>query len=604
MVEGKNDFYISLLEVNMNKLKHFFTVFFKRYLLLVIFSLLFYPLNAKSTVEIPASKADIIIQGAQFKFFGIGILTLDMNGDGINDYAIVKGVHQPEQMGTNSLYIFDGKDIKKGGVINSLNSSKLILKTAGILGKSKKIYRDRGVGEEGFSTGDFNGDGCDDLMVACFSPVVFYIIPGSTDFFTKISPPKKTKKFGDASVLTIKTKDFKHMYGLEGKILHFFFDINGDKKDDIIIASDEAKHGKMWDAGKVFIFFGKEELPKKINLYKGPDLTIAGDRKKQHLGVAISFRNHPEKGTEMIIRQPDKTYLFPHAEKLSGDQIISKIPNIIHLTGLVDDVEYDDLNNDLKMDLIATTFYSKEKVNKLKKHDLTWYQKYQKKGLFLLCSLVYGKDKPFEAGKNFDEISDISVSFKPRADTTSMMLTKITDLDRDGKLDMVFGEERMNDDLFQYFVYDFLSKGSNLILEDIIDHTTQLQENSVLLILDEHNFNGNEIPERIASQPNASYTPKTPGSKVQKGCGKIYLFFDKSITKESLDKLPDVADLVIYGEQEGEGFGIYHRVTDVDKDGLDDLIILSPYRDYMKGGIKKKNTGAVYIFLGKSIKKY
>ena len=86
-----------------------------------------------------------------------------------------------------------------------------------------------------------------------------------------------------------------------------------------------------------------------------------------------------------------------------------------------------------------------------------------------------------------------------------------------------------------------------------------------------------------------------------KECGKKYIYFDKPLTQESLENLRETADFIICGQQQEEQFGFYFRVEDVDSDGFDDLIVLSPWKDLISRGDKKNDAGAVYIFLGKSL---
>jgi hypothetical protein len=567
----------------------------------------------KQAVEITADKADFYIQSVEQKHFGTGLLILDLNNDGIKDFAVVQGIHQRNvPWGKNRLFIFDGRTVLKEAPTNS-TEAKILLKP---LTAKWKIFRPEGVSETGFDKGDFNSDGCDDILFAIAPPYgdyTFFLILGSNDFFEKFGKQRLKKdyhKFAQIGIYSSTVQDFDKLD--ENSIVAYSFsDINGDKKDDIVITSTtadfkQASRPKINDTGKIFIVLGKEEPAESIDLSKDADITIVGDTKKARLGSGFysiknfDIDNGDFKSTDVFVKQSGKILFLPNIEKLSGEYTISKIPDAISIDceGVVND--WQDINNDSQRDLIIETPFSNEFVIEMRGNDNLRYQAYKKDGLYPLLSVVYGKDEGFETGQHIDNIADIVLYFKPKIDTEEMYLIGIEDFDKNGELDAVFFEEKKHQ-IIQHFAYDFLTKREKYVLEEMINFSAKISESGFSPLVATANFNGNETTDFIAIEPIAEMESASAPGMLLKKCGKIYIYFDKPLTQESLENLKETADIIICGQQQEEQFGFHFRIEDVDSDGLDDLIVLSPWKDLIRRGDKKNDAGAVYIFLGKSL---
>jgi hypothetical protein len=590
-------------------LSTFFVVFF----FLSALAIPFTPFEEKQAVEITADKADFYIQSVEQKHFGTGLLVLDMNNDGIKDFAVIQGIHQRNVFwAKNRLFIFDGCTVLKETPTNSIDA-KILLKP---LTAKWKILRPEGVSEAGFDKGDFNGDGCDDILFALAPPIgdyIFFLILGSKDFFEKHGKQRLKKdyhKFAQTRIFSSAVRDFDK-YDENARVAYAFSDINGDKKEDIIITStaadfEEAARPKINDTGKLFIILGKEEPPKSIDLKKDSDITIVGDTKKARLGSGFySIKNFDVdkggfKSTDIFVKQSGKIFYLPNIEKLSGEYTISKIPdaNSIDCEGIVH--SWQDINNDLRRDLIIETPFSNEFVFEMQSNDNLRYQAYKKDGLYPLLSVVYGKYEGFETGQHIDNLADIVLYFKPKIDTEEMYLIGIEDFDRNGELDAVFFEEKKHQ-IIQHLAYDFLTKREKYVLDEMINFSAKIFESGFSPLVVPANFNGNETTDFIAIEPVAEVESASAPGMLLKKCGKIYIYFDKPLTQGSLENLKETADVIICGQQQEEQFGFHFRVEDVDSDGLDDLIVLSPWKDLISRGDKKNDAGAVYIFSGKSL---
>ena len=171
--------------------------------------------------------------------------------------------------------------------------------------------------------------------------------------------------------------------------------------------------------------------------------------------------------------------------------------------------------------------------------------------------------------------------------------------------DAVFRSRMENGKGAFHFLYNIQASGKKSLVEEIQDFYLSISEiNPVIPVIDNLDFNGNDIPDHIAVQPYASLAGISANEESMPECGKIYVYFDKIWNEELVANLKEQADLVLSGEQKKEIFGRYDciRITDYNRDGIDDLVVLSPYRDYkVPKGDSKNDAGGVYIYSGKTL---
>ena len=129
------------------------------------------------------------------------------------------------------------------------------------------------IGRYPISSGDFNGDGCSDLLIGQDNNVMSedcssaYIVKGGTDL-----PPEIDLQDGffDRSERQVRAYDFEQASSVVG-----LGDFNGDGIDDFLLGDAPADPDGLSNAGQAFIKYGVLEFPRKFSIY---DATIEGVR--------------------------------------------------------------------------------------------------------------------------------------------------------------------------------------------------------------------------------------------------------------------------------------------------------------------------------------
>ena len=596
------------------KKRNFFSASYHFILLISLIAARINAQPARSSKEIRTSQADLVIQGSNTDNFGVGFWSLDLNGDNVRDFAVLEGIYPLKQFPIRFLHVFNGKNLENKSLLDAKEAAfKIFLNTP---------FSSYTPDDKGFEIGDFNGDGCDDILIAeantARGKFEAELILGNKSCFDSSIEEKKSKgpqtlhlfkkdlSRVNLSLVEISSSNSLDFSLFPPRIGVSFLDINGDKKDDLIFISAIApsEKPKMFEnrtEGKIYILFGKENLPEEVDLNRDSNITLVGNSKEAQLGTLSLFRSDKR----CLVAGVTQLFFIPDISGITGQHIITQLSPIIHFNGWMNDISFEDVNNDQIRDILAYTPYVSEEIDEykyFKKYDPARYQKYKNNGRYPLVTILYGREQPWESGRPLDDSADVIIYSKISPSTKRIGFLWGGDLNQDGKSDAIFQEVKGKPDLILYhFVYDVLNRGKIPVLEEIVDYSISLPKEIVFSDFWLTNLNGNEQKDFIFADSFWSAPSVKVSDKPRKECGRILVYFDKMIDKTFLPQLTENADLIICGEQGKENFGGYYRLGDVDRDGLQDLIVLSPFRDYVQGGLKENDTGAVYIFLGSSL---
>ena len=249
---------------------------------------IFGPANPPGRIIDAATEADVVIVGeAGGDFFGWSLTSGDFNGDQVDDFA-VGAPRQPA--GPGQIHVFLGP-VASGTTIDlAVESSDLT-----VLGPD--------LGDElgwSLSSGDFNGDGLDDLLMGAHHGDG----PGNSRTFAGEAhvvlgyagmgdPAPQVRDLGiaGASDLTVFGADAADEFGESVTA----GDFNGDGKDDLLLGADQAD-GPANDregAGEAYVILGGSPLPSSpIDLAEGgADFVVYGASSFMTLGFSVGAGN-------------------------------------------------------------------------------------------------------------------------------------------------------------------------------------------------------------------------------------------------------------------------------------------------------------------------
>ncbi len=210
--------------------------------------------------------ADVIFNGAEVNdFTGQGLGTGDINNDGYDDFII------------GAYHWHDSR-----GIIYVLLGPPPLTATVDISGIADATFQ--GISENdslGYSpaSGDFNGDGCDDLFLGAMNASsagrqragIVYVVLGC-------EIPYGAHTISDAADLTLQGgEEDRTGWSLASG------DVNNDGYDDLLVAAPFADLGGD-DSGAVYVVLGGQDLAGTLGIRTAASITITGEAAGDNLG--------------------------------------------------------------------------------------------------------------------------------------------------------------------------------------------------------------------------------------------------------------------------------------------------------------------------------
>lgn len=502
-----------------------------------IFILFFISLNFSLTegiiFDIQDNRQDVIIYGiTPWDRLGDSLAYGDINGDGIDDLIIGtyagKGPND-SRYSCGNVYIIYGGTIDQIKDLAEKEGYDVVL-----YGAQSGDYLGSSV-----ACGDINGDGIDDLIIGASSssgPGDLRSDCGEVDVIYGRKGLPKVWDFRETNPDIIiygrEVNDFMGWYLSSG-------DINGDKKDDIIISvsNGDGPLGEVRvNAGEIYVIYGSENLSSPRDLNSAlPDLVVYGADYNDHLDYCPAGD----------INGDGKDDLFCSARGADGSENLRINAGEVYLI-----FGGNDLPSiwDLKYSTANVTILGADKYDNLILRSCGDVNNDGYRDILLTGS---GGDGPDGIRENAGEAYVIF---------GKSSLPATYDLNNSQPGLIVYGREAGN----------YLSGG---VLSDV---------------------NGDRIDDIILGAAEA-YGPDNS----RKECGEVYVIYGDSSLGGIIDLNLQKPDILVYGCYKDKIGGTMSLAAggDLNNDGIGDIFIGAPYADGPQN-TRREASGEVYIIYG------
>jgi hypothetical protein len=317
-------------------------------------------------------------------------------------------------------------------------------------------------------------------------------------------------------------------------------DFNGDGKADILLGAPngDGPANSRLDAGEAYVIFGSTRLPPSIDLadFPGPSMVIYGSNAGDNAGFAVAAGDvNGDNIDDLIISAPGGDGPIDDRDGLGEVYLILGKPSLPATVDLAAQGAFDTV-------IYGTTFNS-----------------------MLGAALAVGNI-------NGDSLDDIVIG-APYVDGAAGSKTDA------GAVYVVYGRDEMPE------VIDLRVERhphTSIFGADSADRL-----GSAVATTD---ANGDGLSDILIGAPGGD----GPGN-ARPDAGDAYLIYGKETMPEEID-LAAAADVSIFGTDAGDEFGSSVLISDVDGDGVEDLVIAAPKAkgpDNQRGG-----AGEVYIIKG------
>lgn len=457
----------------------------------LVLSLLFLsssPAFSQRVIDLDQVWGDVRIMGAEWRDnAGASLASADVNNDGLQDLIIGAAGHTMYYPG--KVFVLFGREDLPSTIDFAVTPADLTVK-----GWHDEGYPGMGRTVAG---GDVNADGIADIIIGAVHEA--YIIFGSEQL-----PSLIDLKY-TAADLTI--------YGADtvgsGSMRVSCGDINDDGIRDLLIGEPGAWGPGRWRAGKVYAIYGRENLPREIDLKtEAADFTLIGDKRSRLLGGRITSGDVNGDGVSDVIAYGSKMVFVVYGRTDLPEVIdleITPADVAIRLGSGVRCITTGDVNGDGWKDLLMGTTQSSSDT----------------------VLVIYGSD-------NLSSFIDLTVD---PADVT------------------IIGKEED----------DYFARG-----------------------LATGDYSGDSIVDIFVGAPGA----EVPGGS---NAGKAYVLNGSSSLPAVIDLAEIQADITILGDDKSDYMGRSVLISDLNGDWLNELIVGAPQGfvfagaplapDYLKGEV-------------------
>jgi len=271
--------------------------------------------------------------------YGTALTNGDFNGDGIADIAV--GSPYTESLDGKTSYV-GSVNIIYGSLKSHERRNMDIKKDSDVtlFGDYEKSFMGYSL-----SSGDFNGDGYDELFIGMPNYVDFsiapfnigkvYVLEGQSEFKRYLTPSKDIDLSIKGALLgKLRTGTGNKIYGdvMEAFNLgdrrdaYFGYsitsgDFNGDARDDILIGAPgySTKKGVPIISGSAFVFFG-QDIKKEERNATNADIKIMGKKRDGRTGFSVNYGDfNGDNIDDMLIGSPDSN--SPNFKRMDAGEV-------------------------------------------------------------------------------------------------------------------------------------------------------------------------------------------------------------------------------------------------------------------------------------------